>query len=95
MKSVIAVLYRSSENRVYDAYSLEAWRDKFAMELERTTVPEALGIKQAFFQFDNGGFIDIVAPTNDQSAVGSAIESPGENMPKDNHKDSHNEQIRR
>jgi hypothetical protein len=91
MKSVIAVLDRSLENMVYDAYSLETWRDRFEMELERAAVPEALGIKQAFFQLDNGGFIEIVAPANDQSAVGRDIESRGEGMHKDNHKDNHNE----
>ena len=59
---------------------IETWRDKFGMELERTAENEALGIKQAFFQLTNGGFIEIVAPTNDESAVGRAIESRGEGM---------------
>ena len=59
---------------------IETWRDKFGMTLERTAESEALGIKQAFFQLDNGGFIEIVAPTSDQSAVGRAIESRGEGM---------------
>ncbi len=59
---------------------IETWRDKFGMELERTAESEQLGIKQAFFQMENGGFIEIVAPTNDQSAVGRAIESRGEGM---------------
>ena len=59
---------------------IETWRDKFGMELERTAESEALGIKQAFFQLANGGFIELVSPTNEQSAVGRAIESRGEGM---------------
>ena len=56
------------------------WRDKFGMELERTAESEALGIKQAFFPMANGGFIEIVAPTSDESAVGRAVESRGEGL---------------
>jgi len=59
---------------------ISTWRDKFGMELERTAESEALGIKQAFFPMANGGFIEIVAPTNDKSAVGRAIESRGEGL---------------
>ncbi len=59
---------------------IETWRDKFGMELERTAESEALGIKQAFFQLDNGGFIELVSPTSDESAVGRAIASRGEGM---------------
>jgi methylmalonyl-CoA epimerase len=60
--------------------SIETWRDKFGMELERTAESEALGIKQAFFQMDTGGFIELVSPTDNQSAVGRALESRGEGM---------------
>ena len=59
---------------------IATWRDKFGMELERTAESDALGIKQAFFQLANGGFIELVAPINDESAVGRAIESRGEGM---------------
>ena len=60
--------------------SIETWRDKFGMELERTAESATLGIKQAFFQLANGGFIELVAPTDNQSAVGRALESRGEGM---------------
>ena len=59
---------------------IATWRDKFGVELERTAESEALGIKQTFFQLDTGGFIEIVAPTNDQSAVGRAVASRGEGI---------------
>ena len=59
---------------------IETWRDKFGMELDRTAESEALGIKQAFFQFETGGFLEIVAPINDESAVGKAVASRGEGL---------------
>ncbi len=60
--------------------SIETWRDKFGMELERTAESEVLGIKQAFFQLDTGGFIELVSPTDNESAVGRALESRGEGL---------------
>lgn len=59
---------------------ISVWRDKLGMELERTAESEALGIKQAFFPFATGGFLEIVAPTSDDSAVGKAIASRGEGL---------------
>ncbi len=59
---------------------IKTWRDNLGMELERTAESEALGIKQAFFPMANGGFIEIVAPTNDEGAVGRAVESRGEGL---------------
>ncbi len=59
---------------------IETWRDNLGMELERTAESEALGIKQAFFPMANGGFIELVAPINDESAVGRAIASRGEGL---------------
>lgn len=59
---------------------IETWRDKFGLTLDRTDESEALGIKQAFFNLENGGFIEVVAPINDESAVGRSIESRGEGV---------------
>lgn len=59
---------------------VETWRDKLGMEMERTAESEALGIKQAFFPFANGGFLEVVAPLNDESAVGKAVASRGEGL---------------
>ena len=59
---------------------IKTWRDNLGMELERTAESDALGIKQAFFPMANGGFIEIVAPTSDESAVGRAVESRGEGL---------------
>ena len=50
------------------------------MVLDRTDESEALGIKQAFFNMDNGGYVEIVAPTNADAAVGKALASRGEGL---------------
>ena len=60
--------------------AVKTWRDRFGLELDRTDVNRVLGIRQAFFNLANGGFIEIVAPTNDDSAVGKAVDSRGEGM---------------
>ncbi|MDA0791958.1 MAG: VOC family protein [Proteobacteria bacterium] len=59
---------------------LKTWRDKFGLTLDRTAESDALGIKQAFFNLANGGFIEVVAPTGDDSAVGKAVASRGEGI---------------
>ncbi|HKI73263.1 MAG TPA: VOC family protein [Pseudomonadales bacterium] len=59
---------------------IATWRDKFGMQLERTAESEALGIKQAFFPFATGGFLEVVAPMSDESAVGKAVASRGEGL---------------
>lgn len=59
---------------------ISTYRDKLGMKLERTDESEALGIKQAFFPFDDGGFLEVVAPLGADSAVGKSIESRGEGV---------------
>lgn len=59
---------------------IATYRDGLGLELERTDESEELGIKQAFFQLPGGGFIEIVAPTDPESAVGRALESRGEGI---------------
>jgi methylmalonyl-CoA epimerase len=59
---------------------ISTYRDKLGMKLERTAESEAMGIKQAFFPFPNGGFLEVVAPLGNDSAVGKAIDSRGEGI---------------
>ncbi len=59
---------------------ISTYREKLGMKLERTSESEALGIKQAFFPFPNGGFLEVVAPLGPDSAVGKAIERGGEGI---------------
>ena len=59
---------------------IATYRDTLGLELDRTDESEALGIKQAFFNLPGGGFIEVVAPTDPDSAVGKALEGRGEGM---------------
>ena len=59
---------------------IATYRDTLGLELDRTDESEALGIKQAFFNLPGGGFIEVVAPTDSDSAVGKALEGRGEGM---------------
>ena len=56
------------------------WRDAIGLPLERTAESAQLGIKQAFFPLGDGGFLEVVAPTSPQSAVGRALDSRGEGI---------------
>ena len=56
------------------------YRDKLGMKMDRKTESEALGIKQAFFLFEDGGFLEVVAPLGPDSPVGKAIDSRGEGV---------------
>src|SRR4030043_1407783 len=59
---------------------ISTYREKLGMKLERTSESEALGIRQAFFPFPDGGFLEVVAPLGPDSAVAKAIESRGEGI---------------
>lgn len=59
---------------------IATYRDALGLELDRTDESTALGIKQAFFNLPGGGFIEVVAPTDPDSAVGKALEGRGEGM---------------
>lgn len=63
----------------FDA-GVKTYRDTVGLELDRTDESEALGIKQAFFNLPGGGFVEVVAPTDPDSAVGKALESRGEGI---------------
>ena len=39
---------------------IATYRDRLGFTLDRTDESEALGIKQAFFNLPNGGFIEVV-----------------------------------
>lgn len=59
---------------------IASYRDNMGMELERTSESAELGIKQAFFPFADGSFLEIVAPLSGDSPVGKALESRGEGI---------------
>ncbi|NOX50468.1 MAG: methylmalonyl-CoA epimerase [Gammaproteobacteria bacterium] len=59
---------------------IATYRDQLGLTLDRTAQSEVLGIKQAFFNLANGGFIELVAPTDTNSAVGKALAGRGEGV---------------
>ena len=59
---------------------IKTYRDTLGLVLDRTGENEQLGIKQAFFNLPNGGFIEIVSPMSPDSAVGKALAGRGEGM---------------
>ena len=59
---------------------IATYRDTLGLTLDRTDESAALGIKQAFFNLPGGGFIEVVAPIDAQSAVGQALEKRGEGI---------------
>jgi methylmalonyl-CoA/ethylmalonyl-CoA epimerase len=59
---------------------IKTFQDKLGMTLERRSESEAMGIKQAFFPFPNGGFLEVVAPLGPDSPVGKAIDGRGEGI---------------
>ena len=63
----------------FDA-GIETWRDKLGLELDRTAESKELGLKQAFFNLGDGSFIEVVAPTSNDSAVGKAVDARGEGV---------------
>ena len=59
---------------------IATYRDTLGLTLDRTDESEALGIKQAFFNLPDGGFIEVVAPISADSAVGQALDKRGEGI---------------
>ncbi|MEM7078725.1 MAG: VOC family protein [Pseudomonadota bacterium] len=59
---------------------IATYRDTLGLTLDRTDENEVLGIKQAFFDLPGGGFIEVVAPLSEDSAVGKALAGRGEGM---------------
>jgi len=59
---------------------IRTFEKKLGLKLERRSESEALGVRQAFFPFPNGGFLEVVAPLSADSAVGKAIENRGEGI---------------
>ena len=59
---------------------IATYRDALGLALDRTDESEALGIKQAFFNLPDGGFIEVVAPISADSAVGQALDKRGEGI---------------
>ena len=60
--------------------SVKNWESILGNAVSRVDQNQDLGIKQAFFDLPDGGFIEIVSPTDSEGAVGKAIASRGEGI---------------
>ena len=59
---------------------IRTYRDRLGLTLDRTDQTDALGVRQAFFNLPDGGFIEVVAPTDPKGAVARSLESRGEGI---------------
>ena len=66
--------------RVKDLEQGIASYQAMGLSLERRAENAALGIRQAFFPLADGSFIEVVSPTQPESAVGKALASRGEGI---------------
>jgi methylmalonyl-CoA epimerase len=66
--------------RVKDLEQGIASYEAMGLSLERRADNAALGIAQAFFPLADGSFIEVVCPTDPESAVGKALASRGEGI---------------
>jgi methylmalonyl-CoA epimerase len=60
--------------------AVENWTNLLGVPCDRIDQHDALGIRQAFFNLSDGGFVEIVSPTNESAAVGKALASRGEGI---------------
>ncbi|MGK0473896.1 MAG: methylmalonyl-CoA/ethylmalonyl-CoA epimerase [Candidatus Azotimanducaceae bacterium] len=59
--------------------SIETWQ-KLGFTLSHRADVEAVGIRQAFFLLEDGGFIELIAPLTDASPIAKTLASRGEGM---------------
>ena len=59
---------------------IRTYRDRLGLTLDRTDQTDALGVKQAFFNLPDGGFIEVVAPTDADGPVARALDGRGEGI---------------
>ncbi|XOV83213.1 MAG: VOC family protein [bacterium] len=60
--------------------SIAHWMENFGLALSRRQSNEDLGVRQAIFDLDDGGFIELVAPLNSSSALAGILSRHGEGV---------------
>lgn len=60
--------------------AIATYTDTLGFTLDRITVSEALGIKQAFLRLEDGGVIELAEPLGPETPVGRALERRGEGV---------------
>lgn len=56
------------------------WRDQLGLPLQYRVTHEEHGISQAFFPLADGTFMELIAPTNEDSRVAEILAEKGEGM---------------
>ena len=60
--------------------SIQHWTQALGMELSETRENTELGVQQAFFNLDGGGFIELIAPLHSDSPINETLETRGEGV---------------
>lgn len=56
------------------------WRDQLGLPLQYEVTHEEHGIRQAFFPLEDGTFMELIAPTNEESRVAQLLKEKGEGI---------------
>ena len=59
---------------------IRSWSGRMGLSLSHKINLESVGLQQAFFKFEDGTFIELVAPTRDGTVISSILEERGEGM---------------
>jgi methylmalonyl-CoA epimerase len=60
--------------------AIEKWRDQLGLPLHHLVTHEEHGLQQAFFPLADGTFIELIAPTNEESPVAKILKEKGEGL---------------
>jgi len=60
--------------------AIRQWRDQMGLYLQYYVCHEEHGVSQAFFPLEDGTFMELVAPTREDSPVTKILEEKGEGM---------------
>lgn len=60
--------------------ALVKWRDQLGLPLQHFVTHEEYGIAQAFFPLADGTFVELIAPTKDDSPVAKILAEKGEGL---------------
>ena len=59
---------------------IRSWSGRLVLALSHKIDLEAVGLRQAFFKFEDSTFIELIAPTRDGTVISSILEERGEGM---------------
>jgi len=59
---------------------IRTWSGRLDLALSHKIDLEAVGLQQAFFKFEDSTFIELVAPTREDTAISSILKERGEGM---------------